>query len=205
MHFTPPKFIKKIIPDMIWRFPSLDGKKRIYLTFDDGPTPAITSWVLEQLALADVKATFFALAKNVEQNPELFQKVVEAGHAVGNHTYSHQKAWNMTTTEYIEDVDLADSFIKSNLFRPPYGMVFPRQAKRVSSRYKIIMWDVLSRDYSHYCTPESCLSNVLNGARDGSIVVFHDSAKAFNNLKYTLPIVLKRLKEEGYEFCKIEL
>ncbi len=205
MNFTLSKFIKRIFPDLIWSYPSSDNKKRVYLTFDDGPTPAITQWVIEQLAIVGAQATFFALAKNIEQNPDIFELIKAAGHAVGNHTYSHQKAWNMTTTEYIEDVDLADNFIGSNLFRPPYGVIFPRQAKRVSSRYKIVMWSVLSRDYSCYCTPEQCLLNVLNWTKDGSIVVFHDSAKAFNNLKYVLPIVLQRLKKEGYEFCKIEL
>ncbi len=205
MKFLPPTFIKKLMPELSWGFPSSDGRKRVYLTFDDGPTPAITPWVLEQLAKAGAKATFFALAKNVEQNKELYDMVVKAGHSVGNHSYSHQKAWSLSTTEYIEDVDLGDSFIKSNLYRPPYGVILPRQAKRIAERYNIVMWSVLSRDYSRYCSPEQCLKNVLDNAFDGAIVVFHDSAKAFNNLKYALPRVLEMLGEQGYEFCKIEL
>lgn len=205
MRFTPPKFIKRIFPDLIWDFSDKTDGKKIYFTFDDGPTPAVTPWVLDCLAAVGAKATFFCLAKNVEQYPEIFQMILDAGHAVGNHSYSHQKGWEMPTGRYIEDIDLADTLIKSNLVRPPYGRIKPRQARRLSERYHLIMWDVLSRDYSRYCSPKSCLNNVVKNSRNGSIVVFHDSAKAFANLHEVLPLALKKLGEMGYTFEKIEL
>lgn len=205
MRFTPPKFIKRMFPDLIWNFSNNTDGKKIYFTFDDGPTPAVTPWVLDCLAAAGAKATFFCLAKNVEQYPELFQMILDAGHAVGNHSYSHQKGWEMPTGRYVEDIDLADTLIKSNLFRPPYGRIKPRQARRLSERYNLIMWDVISRDYSRFCSPKRCLNNVLNNSRNGSIVVFHDSARAFANLHEVLPEALKILGERGYTFEKIEL
>lgn len=205
MRFTPPKIIKRLFPELIWNLSEKTEGKEIFLTFDDGPTPEITDWVLECLANEGIKATFFALGKNVEQHPEIFKRVVDAGHAVGNHSYSHQKGWEMTTERYVEDIDLADNFIHSNLVRPPYGRISPRQIHRLGERYKLIMWDVISHDYSKYCTPDSCLKNVIKYSRNGAIVVFHDSKKAFNNLQYALPRAIKILKSEGYVFKKIEL
>lgn len=205
MRFTPPKFIKRIFPDLIWNLADRVEGKKIFLTFDDGPTPEITDWVLNCLKEEGIKATFFCLGKNVEQHPDIFQRIIEAGHAAGNHSYSHQKGWSMPTGRYVEDIDLADSFIKSNLVRPPYGRIRPRQAYRLAERYKLIMWDLISLDYSRYCSPTRCFDNVMKNSRHGSIVVFHDSQKAFTNLSYTLPRAIRALKEEGYSFDKIEL
>ena len=202
MRFHPPRILRKIYPNVIWDFPD---SREVYLTFDDGPTPEVTPWVLEQLRSYGFKATFFCLGKNVEQHPEIFQQILEEGHAVGNHTYSHQKGWGMKTWRYIEDVDFADDLIRSNLLRPPYGRIKPLQARLLSERYNIILWSVLSQDYSSLISPRKCLKNVTRHVRPGSIVLFHDSKKAFRNLRYALPRVLQFLHERGYACSKIEL
>ncbi len=202
MQFKPPRIVRRLFPSVIWEFPESPD---VFLTFDDGPTPEITPWVLEQLRRYDFKATFFCLGKNVEQYPEIFQQILDEGHAVGNHTYSHQKGWEMATGRYIEDVDLADDLIRSDLMRPPYGRIKPVQARLLSERYNIILWSILSRDYSSLVSPRSCLKNVVKHVRPGSIVLFHDSQKAFRNLHYALPRVLSFLSENGFRGAKIEL
>ena len=202
MYFRPPRILRKIYPDLIWDFPD---SRKVYLTFDDGPTPEITPWVLDQLRLYGAKATFFCLGKNVEQYPEIFQQILDEGHAVGNHTYSHQKGWEMKTWRYIEDVDFADDLIHSNLLRPPYGRIKPLQARLLAERYNIICWSVLSQDYSALVSPRKCLRNVTKHVREGAIVLFHDSNKAFGNLRYALPRVLQHLQEQGLSCAKIEL
>ncbi|MDR0954762.1 MAG: polysaccharide deacetylase family protein [Rikenellaceae bacterium] len=202
MQFKPPLLLKRLFPAVIWEFPE---SREVFLTFDDGPTPEITPWVLDQLREYGFKATFFCLGKNVEQHPEIFQRILDEGHAVGNHTYSHQKGWEMKTWRYIEDVDFADDLIHSNLVRPPYGRIKPAQARRLSERYRIVLWSVLSRDYSSLVSPRKCLKNVTKHVQGGSIILFHDSKKAFRNLKYALPRVLQFLKEQGYSCAPIEL
>jgi len=202
MRFRPPRILKKIYPSMIWDFPDSPD---VFLTFDDGPNPEVTPWVLEQLRRYNFKATFFCLGKNVEQYPEVFQQILDEGHAVGNHTYSHQKGWEMKTWRYIEDVDFADDLIHSNLLRPPYGRIKPVQARVLSERYNLIMWSVLSQDYSKLVSPRKCLCNVTKHVTQGSIVLFHDSVKAFRNLRYALPRALDFLHENGYHCAKIEL
>ncbi len=202
MRFRPPKFIRRLMPDLIWELQSSDS---VYLTFDDGPTPGITDWILSTLDKYDAKATFFLLGRNVEMYPELFRRIVDAGHAVGNHTYSHQKGWKMTLERYVEDVDFANDLIGGNLFRPPYAQITPSQTRFLAQRFKLVMWDVLSRDYSNQVSPEGCLSNVTRYLEAGSIVVFHDSEKAFPNMSYALPKVLKRIDEMGLKCRAIEL
>ncbi len=198
-----PLFFRKLFPSsLIWE---IEGSEDVFLTFDDGPSPEVTPWVLDQLKAYGAKATFFCLGKNAEQYPELFRRIVEEGHAVGNHTYSHQKGWEMKTWRYIEDVDFADQIIRSNLMRPPYGRIKPLQARLLSQRYKLIMWTVVSRDYSKYVSPKKCLRNVVKHVDRGSIIAFHDSKKAFRNLSYTLPEFLGFLKEKGYRCSPIEL
>ncbi len=195
MYIHPPKFITCLFPDMRWGFDPEKYAGRLFITFDDGPTPGITPWIVETLARYDAKATFFCLGKNVEQYPDLYRLIVDNGHAVGNHTYSHMKGWGNRVERYIEDVDLADSFIHSNLVRPPYGRITPSQSRRLSERYNIIMWNVLSRDYSRVLSPAACLRNVTKHMGSGSVVVFHDSKKAFRNMSYALPRVLEKARE----------
>ncbi len=202
MYFRPPGFLKRMMPSLIWNMESADS---VFLTFDDGPNPDTTLWILECLARYGARATFFCLGKNVELRPELFRAIVDGGHAVGNHTYSHQKGWEMSTGRYLEDVDFAASFIRSNLFRPPYGRIKPSQARRLSEHYNIIMWDVLSRDYSRFVSPRACLRNVVNHVRPGSIVAFHDSRKSFRNIRYALPRTLEHIQKMGLRCQAIEL
>lgn len=202
MYFRPPRFIKRLFPELNWNFRKPGA---IHLTFDDGPTPHVTEWVLDMLDKYDAKATFFCLGKNVDMHPEIFRRIVERGHAVGNHTYSHLKGWGVSAGRYLEDIDLANQLLHTNLFRPPYGRITPSQIRRVSERYRIIMWDVLSRDYSQVVSPQSCVKNVVGHLHAGSVVVFHDSAKASRNLYYALPIVLEAIRDAGLRCEAIEL
>lgn len=190
------------MPDLIWRIP--DGE-HVFITFDDGPTPGVTEWILKELERFGVKATFFCLGKNVEMYPDLYQLIIDGGHKVGNHTYSHLKGWGMKTEQYVEDVDLANQFLHSDLFRPPYGRISPKQARTLAKRYNIIMWDILSRDYNRNLRPRTCLNNVIRHVRPGDIVVFHDSVKAFKNLHFALPRTLKYLEDNGMKCKLIEL
>lgn len=201
MRFTPPAFLRRLAPSVIWDMPETDS---VYLTFDDGPTPGVTEWVLEQFARYDAKATFFCLGKNAEQYPALHRMIVEQGHRIGNHTYSHQKGWGMSLERYIEDVEFANGLLHTDLFRPPYGRITPSQAHRLSQHYHIVMWDVLSRDYSQLVSPRSCLRNVTRHVRGGSIVVFHDSLKASRNLRYALPRTLQFLQDRGLKCSVLE-
>lgn len=194
----------KIFPELIWR---LKGQQRedddcVYLTFDDGPTPGVTTWVLDQLRQYDARGTFFCLGKNVEKHPDIYRKIIDEGHAVGNHTYSHLRGWQTSNTEYFDDIQLANNMMSSTLFRPPYGSIKTSQIKYISEKYNIVMWDVLSQDYSQTIAPQKVLSNVLGSVKGGSIVVFHDSVKAQPNLSYALPRLLKELHGK-YEFRKI--
>ncbi len=202
MRFRPPKFIRRLMPDLIWE---IHSEGSVYLTFDDGPTPGITEWILATLDKYDAKATFFLLGRNVEMYPELYRRIVEAGHAVGNHTYSHQKGWKMTLERYVEDVDFASDLIGGNLFRPPYAQITPSQARFLAKRFRLVMWDVLSRDYSGQVSPSGCLRNVTKYVEAGSIIVFHDSIKAFPNMSYALPRALEHIKKMGLECRAIEL
>lgn len=202
-------FIKRIFPNYVWDIP--DAENKVYLTFDDGPTPEITEWTLGQLKKYNVKATFFCIGNNVEKYPDIFQKIIQEGHTIGNHTFNHLKGWNTSNPEYIENVNKCAETIgrlttnNSRLFRPPYGKIKPSQSKKLRDLgFKIIMWDVISYDFDKTITPEKCLENVLRNVESGSIIVFHDSVKAEQNLKYALPKTLDFLKEKGFVCAKID-
>ncbi len=190
------------MPNLIWEIKDEDG---IFLTFDDGPTPGVTEWILSALDKYDAKATFFVLGKNVEMYPDLYERIVERGHKVGNHTYSHPKGWCMSLERYVEDVDFANDLVHSELFRPPYARITPSQARLLSQRYKLVMWDVLSRDYNRNLSPYTCLQNVVKYLKPGAIVVFHDSEKSFKNMSYALPRTLEKCKELGLKCKAIDL
>ena len=206
-----PRIIKKLFPAITWSFAS--NKKNVYLTFDDGPIPQVTEFVLDELLKAKAKATFFCIGDNVRKHPEIFARILTEGHSVGNHTFNHLNGWKTSTISYLENVDLAEDLIQQlnnfvnpqqKLFRPPYGKIKRSQAKElVKKGYKIIMWDVLSADFDTKISKEKCLKNVLNNVNDGSIIVFHDSLKASEKLYYALPVVLKKLSEKGYSFKAI--
>lgn len=200
-----PWIVKKILPDYVWSLPS--DEKVIYFTFDDGPHPTITPWVLDELKKFDAAASFFCIGNNVEKYPDIYQRILEEGHAVGNHTNSHLKGWKTKDETYIYDSLKAAERIKTNLFRPPYGRIKNKQAKQITQvlRSKIIMWDVLSADFDTGFSPEQCFANVKENATAGSIVVFHDSEKAFPNLKIILPELLQFFAEQGYWFRRIEI
>ena len=186
---------------MTW---DLQGEHReVYLTFDDGPTPVVTPWVLGQLDKAGAKATFFCLGRNVDKHPDIYKQILSGGHSVGNHSYSHLKGFRSSVKRYMDDIQLASGMIDSKLFRPPYGRIFPGQVKAVLEQYDIIMWDVLSIDYNSGLGGERVLQNVTRNVKPGSIIVFHDSHKAAENLYYALPRTLEFLKEEGYSMKQI--
>lgn len=174
--------------------------KTIYLTFDDGPIPEVTPWVLDTLKAYQAKATFFCVGDNVRKHLEVFQRILTEGHQVGNHTYHHLSGWNTDNIPYFHDVRKCARMVKSNLFRPPYGRLKPQQVQFLQRHYKIIMWDVLSADFDQDTTPEQCWTNVQSHAQPGSIVVFHDSVKAFKNLQYTLPRCLEFFRNSGFDF-----
>jgi peptidoglycan/xylan/chitin deacetylase (PgdA/CDA1 family) len=206
-------FIKKIFSNYTWDISNTENK--IYLTFDDGPTPEITEWVLEELKKHKAKATFFCIGKNIRNHKDIFLKIISEGHSIGNHTYNHLNGWVTSTEEYSSNIELCNSEIKnlkpkilnqkSSLFRPPYGKIKKSQSKKLRQLgYKIIMWDVLSADFDRTITPEKCLDNVVQNIKSGSVIVFHDSIKAYKNLEHTLPRALQILKERGFKFEAIQ-
>ena len=197
--------IKKIFSNYTWDVSN--SGNTVYLTFDDGPIPEITTWVLEELKKYDLKATFFCIGENIEKHPEIFKKVIREGHAIGNHTFNHLNGWKTPTEAYIKNIKLCEEVIekttdynsKSKLFRPPYGKLKTAQARAIEKLgYEIIMWDVLSADFDTTLSKEQCLNNVLSKVKPGSIIVFHDSIRAFKNLEYVLPKTLAFLKENNF-------
>lgn len=194
----PPFFYRMLFPETIWRIPG--DKKTVYLTFDDGPIPQVTPWVLDVLDYYEVKATFFGVGDNVARNPNLFQVIRDRGHQVGNHTMNHVKGMSMSPEKYVRNVMNAHDLIQSRLFRPPHGHMLPGQAKLLKKDFSIIMWDVVTRDYSNKLSGEQVFGNVKRYARNGSIIVFHDSIKAERNLHYALPRTINWLRENGFLF-----
>ena len=205
-----PRFMMRFFSTYTWRF--LSDKKEIFLTFDDGPTPEITDFILAELKKYNAKATFFCIGKNVQNHPEIFGKIITDGHTVGNHTQNHLKGWNTDTDSYIDNVltcektiqQFNNSTITQKLFRPPYGKIKKSQAAELIKKgYKIIMWSVLSADFDTTISNEKCLENVLKNTKSGSIIVFHDSVKAAERMKYALPKVLKYFSDKGFVFKAI--
>jgi peptidoglycan/xylan/chitin deacetylase (PgdA/CDA1 family) len=205
----PPYLLKKLFPSAIWRMDA--NQNKIYLTFDDGPVPEVTNWVLDVLKEHNIKATFFCVGENAQKHPDLFQRIIDEKHIVGNHTYHHLNGWKTHTKNYLENVELFNQTItsgrlKSNVvkfFRPPYGRIKKSQILNLKSDYSIIMWDVLSGDFDTTISPEQCLLNVTSHTRNGSIIVFHDSYKAKNNLTYALPRFIEFAKIKGFEFATL--
>lgn len=201
-----PWWVRKLYPAYVWKMPAT--KKTVYLTFDDGPHPTITPWVLQTLKRYGAAASFFCIGKNVERFPAVFQAIMAEGHSIGNHTYSHLNGWKTGDGNYLADIQKAGRFMQTNLFRPPYGRIRRRQAKKLSSilgngNVKLVMWDVLSADFDRSLSPEGCAGIVLRYVEPGSVVVFHDSEKAFPNLQVALPQVLEKLSGQGYSFEKL--
>ena len=198
-----PGVVKRLYSDYIWKIDT--QQKELFLTFDDGPTPEVTEWVLQQLEQYNAKATFFCIGKNVATNSDLFIKIKDKGHATGNHTFSHLKGWKVRNKRYVSNIKKGQKFIDSVLFRPPYGKIKRTQARAIKEDFKIIMWDVLTYDYDVKIDAAAISKKVINAAEPGSIVVFHDSLKAFNNLKIMLPAFLLHFSKLQYTFKAIEL
>lgn len=199
-----PFFLPWLFPFWVWDIRT--KQKEIFLTFDDGPIPEVTEFVLEQLSFYNAKATFFCVGENILKYPTIFQKVIGKGHAIGNHTQTHLKGWNTNLDAYLEDYKACDIAIKRflnydcNIFRPPYGRITPAQSKAILTSHRIIMWSVLSNDYDQKYDEKLCLKNTIAATKSGSIVLFHDSIKARNNLYFVLPKFLKHFSDLGYSF-----
>ena len=201
MKITPPKFVCKMLPDLVWQ---IEDDRGVYLN-RIFRKPVSKHWILGMLRRHDAKATFFVLGKNAERYPDLYAKILAEGHSVGNHTYSHQKGYLMSLERYMEDIDLASYTVQSNLFRPPYARVTPSQLRAIAKRYKIVMWSVISRDYNRKISRERCLQEVVPHIKAGAIILFHDSEKSFANMSYALPKTLERIDELGLKCKAIEL
>ena len=200
----PPLLYRQLFPEAVWRI-KRHGRKVVYLTFDDGPVPEVTPWVLDTLDRYGVKATFFMVGDNARRHPELLAEVRRRGHSVGNHTMHHLQGRAVRTIRYMRDITEADRLLQTSLFRPPHGLLRWAQAKAIRHHYNIIMYDVVTRDYSRKLTPERVLENVKRYARNGSIIVFHDSLKAKANMMAVLPAAIEWLRDEGYEFLPIDI
>lgn len=198
-----PKIIQALRPAFMWRLPSEEPV--VHLTFDDGPIPEVTPWVLDLLAQYQAKATFFCVGDNVRKHAAIYQRLLDEGHSTGNHTFHHLNGWQTADRTYYRDIRQCAEVVHSPLFRPPYGRLLPRQRAYLERRYRIVMWDVLSGDFDTSLSPEDCLRNVLDNVEPGSIVVFHDSLKAEPRLRYVLPRVMEYFKERGWRFEGIGL
>ncbi len=201
----PPLLYRLLFPEAIWRIKRRGSRPTVYLTFDDGPIPEVTPWVLDTLDRYGVKATFFMVGDNVRRHPELLEEVRRRGHSYGNHTMHHLQGMKTMTVGYLRDVQHADELIDSPLFRPPHGLLRWKQAAILKQRYNIVMYDLVTRDYSKKLSGEQVFANVRRFARNGSIIVFHDSLKASRNMRYALPRSIEWLKEQGYEFGVIPM
>lgn len=200
-----PWWLRLFYPGLLWHKPRQE--KTVYLSFDDGPHPEVTPFVLEQLKKYDARASFFCIGKNVQQHPDIVARILEEGHSLGNHTQHHLNGWKTGYNEYLDDIREAQQSISSSLFRPPYGRITRKQAKGVKQllgkNTLIVMWDVLSADFDTNLSGEQCLQFVVRNSQPGSIIVMHDSAKAWPRLEYLLPRLLKFFHDKGYDMKAI--
>ena len=198
-----PSWFSKLNSSMIWEFPTKE--KELYLTFDDGPHETATPFILHQLKQYNAKATFFCLGKNVQLYPKIYERILDEGHTVGNHTFDHANGWQAKNEEYVNSITEAAKYIDSKLFRPPYGKISPFVSKLIRKKlgFKIIMWNVLSADFDENISPQKCAENVLLYSKPGSIIVFHDSTKAWDRMNYSLPKILTHFTKQGFSFKAI--
>ena len=199
MSFNFLPYIQKIFPAIICR--KSNNSQTVWLTFDDGPNPEVTKWILKELDKLNIKATFFLIGEKIESHPELYHLIIKKGHIIGNHSYTHKNGWRTKTKKYIEDITKCEKLLNNNtIFRPPYGKITPSQIKKLKSRYKIILWDVLSCDFKQNISVTNVTKNVLDNVTAGSIIVFHNNYKSYNVLKKCLVDILEELKNRGYSF-----
>lgn len=199
----PPKIFRLLLPGGLFRVKMAPGERSVYLTFDDGPIPEATPWVLDTLDRYGIKATFFMVGENAMRHPELLEEVVRRGHSVGNHTQHHLRGAKVSTRAYLRDVERAGELLHTNLFRPPHGWLRPRQLRALLSKYRVIMYDLVTRDYSKRLSAEDVVKNVKRYARPGAIIVFHDSLKSLPRIKEALPEAIEWLIAQGYGFKKL--
>lgn len=197
----PPRWFRMLFPGAVFRMPSSGLKPgKVYITFDDGPIPEVTPWVLKVLDDFGVKATFFMVGQNIERHPELLEEVKRHGHEVANHTLHHIRGMGISPRDYLRDVEACEKYTRSKLFRPPHGWLTPAQLNEMKKHFKVVMFDLITRDYSKRVDAEDVINNIKKYTRDGAIIVFHDSLKSIDKLKVALPESLKWLKDQGYEF-----
>ncbi len=193
-----PYFLKLILPQLTWRVKT--SKKEIYITFDDGPHPDITTKVMDILDEYGAKASFFCVGHNVEKHPETYAEILRRGHKTGNHTFNHLNGWKVKSKEYFKNIEKCSEYVDSHLFRPPYGRISLKHIPYIKMNFRIIMWSVLSLDFDLKTTPEQCLENSIKYSKEGSIIVYHDSEKASEKMLYALPRFLEHFKSKGYTF-----
>ena len=199
MFVTTPKFIQALFPSLVWRKETLD--KEIWLTFDDGPTPEVTPWILSVLKKENVKATFFLVGQQIEEFPELVGAIIKGGHTIANHSHSHKNGWLTNKEKYLEDIENCQALMPNNkLFRPPYGKITKAQIAVLKEKYKIILWDVLSYDFNQNTSPETVGANIIMNTTAGSIIVMHNNQKSFKNLESILEETIQILKKKGFRF-----
>lgn len=194
-----PKLLPLLLPSLIWY--KKTESKEVWLSFDDGPTPELTPWVLDLLKAENVKATFFCLGNQIEKHLAIFKRIEKEGHIVGNHSFSHPNGFFTCTKNYLNDIEKCSKIMPTTkLFRPPFGKIYPWQIAKLKKDYQIIMWDILSKDYDEHTSNEACLANVVNNVKNGSIIVMHDTEKAKANLQFALPKIITALKNQGFVF-----
>ena len=203
MFFTKtPKAVQRLFPSLIWKINS--SKKEVFITFDDGPTPEFTQWILNLLNSLDIKSTFFCVGEKAKKHPNIISEILQKGHSIGNHTFSHKNGWFLTLDSYIKEIEKCSNFVNNTkLFRPPYGKIYPWQIKKIIQNYKIIMWDILSFDFKKNQTSEKFQNNILDNIERGSIIVFHDNKLSEKILKENLEDVLRKIRKKGFSFSTL--
>ena len=198
MFVKTPSIAKYLFPSLVWK--KNTDQKKIWITFDDGPDEKVTPYLINVLAEFNIKATFFIIGNQAKKNPELVKLIINSGHKIGNHSFSHLNGFSTNNNKYLEDVEQAKKYIDSDIFRPPYGKITPLQIKNLKKDFKIIMWDIMSWDFKENISSNKIYKNVINNIENGSIILFHNNLKSYNNLKKSLKIILEKLKEQEYQF-----
>ena len=198
MFVKTPSIAKYLFPSLVWK--KNTDQKKIWITFDDGPDEKVTPYLINVLAGFNIKATFFVIGNQAKKHPELVKLIINSGHKIGNHSFSHLNGFSTDNNKYLEDVEQAKKYIDSDIFRPPYGKITPLQIKNLKRDFKIIMWDIMSWDFKENISSNKIYKNVINNIENGSIILFHNNLKSYNNLKKSLKIILEKLKEQEYQF-----
>ncbi|MFL2574464.1 MAG: polysaccharide deacetylase family protein [Flavobacteriales bacterium] len=198
MFVKTPSLTKYLFPSLVWK--KNTDQKKIWITFDDGPNEKVTPYLINVLEKFDIKATFFIIGNQAKKYPELVKLIINNGHKIGNHSFSHLNGFSTNNNKYLEDVEQAKKYIDSDIFRPPFGKITPFQIKNLKKDFKIIMWDIMSWDFKENIYPNKIYKNVIDNVENGSIILFHNNLKSYNNLKNSLEIILEKLKDKGYQF-----